>query len=127
MDMLGGKPLPWFSINDSEKLVSASDPLEIFYADVPPELQTASVAALKPHSYRTMFSKTTWEPWRTIPSTYLYCTADKAIPIEVQRGMVEATKAKWESETVEGASHSPFLSQPAKVTEAVRRAAGESV
>ena len=75
-----------------------------------------------------MHSPCTYAAWRDVPSTYLYCLQDAAIPIEIQKAMVEGTASGTgiKTETVD-ASHSPFLSKPDEVTAAIRRAAGEVV
>jgi pimeloyl-ACP methyl ester carboxylesterase len=58
--------------------------------------------------------------WRSIPSTYVVCTQDRAILPELQRRMARHTDEviEWE------ASHSPFASQPALVAELFARLAG---
>jgi hypothetical protein len=71
---------------------------------------------LKPHSYKTFYSEVSVEPWMTIPSAYLLCGKDNAIPVQAQEGMVNMAKEKNPKafdlvETCD-ASHSPFLSMP---------------
>lgn len=65
-----------------------------------------------------MFSEVTVEAWKDIPSAYLVCTKDNAIPLPIQEGMIAGaqganSKAFDIVEKVE-ASHSPFLSLPEK-------------
>lgn len=76
------------------------------------------------HSYQTLHSKCTYAAWKKVPSTYLYCLQDAAIPIAIQRMMVEETARGYSfaTETVD-ASHSPFYTVPDKVAEAIQRAA----
>lgn len=124
MDALQGKPLPWFSISEDEMLVNPATPIETFYGDV--EHPNEHVEMLKPHSYRTFFSKVTYPAWKSVPRTYLLCEKDEAIPIHAQKGMVENSGVEWKVESVD-ASHSPFLSMPEEVARSIRRAAGESV
>lgn len=124
MDALQGKPLPWFGVSEDEKTVVANTPIEIFYKDVPnPEKW---VEVLKPHSYRSFFSRATYPGWKHVPRTYLLCEKDMAIPIHAQKGMVENSGVEWRTESID-ASHSPFLSMPEEVANSVRRAAGESI
>lgn len=53
--------------------------------------------------------------WRDVPSTYIVCSDDRAIPPDLQRRMSERA-----SSTIEWAtSHSPFASQPALVAETI--------
>jgi len=124
MDALQGKPLPWFQISEDGQTVTPATPVETFYNDVQNAEQYPEI--LKPHSYRTFFSKVTYPAWQHVPSTYLLCEKDMAIPLHAQKGMVEGSGGKIKAETVD-ASHSPFLSMPEEVANSIRRAAGESV
>lgn len=69
---------------------------------------------LKTHSYQTFYSEVSVEPWMTIPSAYLFCEKDNAIPIQAQESMVAMAKAKNPNsfDLIErcNAGHSPFLS-----------------
>ena len=75
----------------------------------------------------TVFSSpVTYEPWLDIPCAFMICTLDNAIPVGLQRGMVGFLKgASPYPVTVAEieASHSPFISVPQKVVEAVDIAA----
>jgi pimeloyl-ACP methyl ester carboxylesterase len=126
MDALNNKPLPWFQINDAQDTVTPATPIETFYNDV--KEPQKYVDMLKPHSYRTFASRVTYPGWQYVPSTYLLCEKDEAIPIQAQKGMVEGAQqagADMKVETVD-ASHSPFMSMPEEVARSIRRAAGES-
>ena len=61
--------------------------------------------------------------WKELPSTYVVCTQDAAVPPAAQEAM--AARAQ----TVEhlDASHSPFLSRPDETAEIVALAALERV
>lgn len=121
----GGGDLPWFQVSDDRFLVNPATPRETFYNDM--DESDASVAAgeLKPHSYQTFHSKITFEAWRHVPSTYLYCLKDNAIPLAVQKWMVEdIAKGVTIRTEVLNASHSPFYTDPILVAAAIRKAAG---
>ncbi|KAJ5640035.1 uncharacterized protein N7484_007897 [Penicillium longicatenatum] len=124
----GGNDLPWFRVSDDKLEVNVADPEKIFYNDCNDAQVERAVAALKSHSYQAFHSVCTYAAWKNIPSTYLYCLQDAAIPLTVQKMMVEGTAKGFgmRTETVD-ASHSPFISQPDELTAAIRRAAGESV
>jgi hypothetical protein len=55
--------------------------------------------------------------WETIPSTYVICEADNAIPVATQE--LIATRADDVQRL--STSHSPFLSQPAALAGLIRR------
>ncbi|KAJ5378520.1 alpha/beta-hydrolase [Penicillium cosmopolitanum] len=124
----GGKDLPWFMVSDDRLEVHPAGPEKIFYNDCNESQVTEAVAALRPHSYQTFHRPCTYAAWKTVPSTYLYCTQDEAIPIGVQRLLVEGTAQGYaiRTESLE-ASHSPFYSQPDGMTAAIQRAAGDNV
>ncbi|KAH7369821.1 prolyl aminopeptidase-like protein [Rhexocercosporidium sp. MPI-PUGE-AT-0058] len=114
MATLGGEPLPWFEIDGD--VLNPANPQEIFYNDLTPSAAAPHIAALKQHSYPTLASKLTTAPWKTIPSTYILCEKDNAIPLQGQEGMIagareEAPEAFDVVERCE-AGHSPFLSKP---------------
>jgi pimeloyl-ACP methyl ester carboxylesterase len=128
MSTLGGKDLPWWAVSDDKLEINPIDPEKIFYNDCDPGQVSSAVAALKPHSYQTLFSPCTYAAWRDVPSTYLYCTQDAAIPLAVQKQMVEETaKGTGMKTELVDASHSPFISQPEALARTIRRAAGENV
>lgn len=85
---------------------------------------------LKPHAYRTFYSKVSAEPWRQIPSTYILCENDNAIPLMAQEGMIAGAreKAPGAFDVVERctSSHTPFAStsQPEKLASWLVKAAG---
>ncbi|KAJ5537739.1 hypothetical protein N7494_007218 [Penicillium frequentans] len=124
----GGNDLPWFRVADDKLEVNVADPDKVFYNDCDDVQVEHAVASLRPHSYQSFHSVCTYAAWKHIPSTYLYCLQDAAIPLAVQKMMVEGTAKGFGmgTETVD-ASHSPFISQPDELTSAIRRAAGESI
>lgn len=120
----GGKDLPWFDVSEDKLEVKPMTPEHIFYNDMPDDLVKSSVASLRPHSYQCFHSPVKVASWQTIPSTYLYCLQDNAIPMFVQKMMVEETAkgSGMRTETID-ASHSPFHSMPDETAAAIQRAA----
>ncbi len=96
--------------------VNPSNPHDIFYNDLSPSASAPYISALKTHSYLTFASTVTVAPWKTVPSTYILCEKDNAIPVPGQDGMIAAAKqvVPESFDVVERcqASHSPFLSVP---------------
>ena len=124
MGAFGGEPLPWFLISDDQLEVNPATPAETFYNDLPDEVVKSCVADLKPFSYQAFHSPVKGASWKNIPSTYLHCLQDNALPYSAQRNMVEETAAGsgMRTETLD-ASHSPFLSMPDETAAAIQRAA----
>ncbi|KAB2575849.1 putative prolyl aminopeptidase protein [Lasiodiplodia theobromae] len=131
MDYIGGKPMPWFDVDESNNTVLPLTPHPTFYGDVDPALADVSAATLRPHSYATFFNPVGPNPaWKFVPCTYLVCEDDAATPVEAQDSMIEYARANGcQLDCVERvkASHSPFLSQPEWTAAAIRRACGEEV
>ncbi|THV45161.1 hypothetical protein BGAL_0522g00020 [Botrytis galanthina] len=127
MGALNHNPLPWMIISPDSRAVTCSDPYEIFYNDVSRNEAQKYVEMLKEHSYKTFDSPVTTEPWRHIPSTFVVCEEDKAIPLEAQLGMIRGAQeiAEGSFGTIErtNAGHSPFISQPEWLAEKLIKAA----
>ena len=114
---------------EQEPWVTTKTPVSTFYHDIPTPVAEVWASKLVKHSYATLFVGTKSAAWRTIPSTYLICEDDRAIPNFVQEGMVKACQDAGAPMVTERifASHSPFLVKPDEVVAFVRRAAGEGV
>jgi pimeloyl-ACP methyl ester carboxylesterase len=124
----GGNDLPWFDVSEDKTTVRPKTPKEIFYNDLDKKTADEWVNALEPHSYQTFYSPLTYAAWKHVPSTYLYCLQDVAIPLHIQKMMVEETAkgVDFKTDTL-NAGHSPFLSMPEEMAKSIRRAAGEEL
>lgn len=74
-------------------------------------------------------SPATAASWKTIPTAYLVCELDRAIPLQAQLAMTDAVRdagAQIEVERIE-AGHSPFLSKVGETVRWVRGVAGEEL
>jgi len=122
----GGNDLPWYNVSDDKTEINPMTPEKIFYNDMPQDMVRKWVAKLRPHSYQTLHSKVEHAMWRTVPSTYLYCLQDNAIPIAVQELMVKewagGAGVTIRTETVD-AAHSPFFTKPDEMAVAIVKAA----
>ncbi|KAI9052432.1 hypothetical protein LZ554_003778 [Drepanopeziza brunnea f. sp. 'monogermtubi'] len=78
----GGQNLPWMEVDGDA--ARPTDPKELFYNDLSPEAAAPHIAAIRHHSFRTFSSRLTVAPWKTIPSTYVVCEKDNAIPVQGQ-------------------------------------------
>lgn len=119
----GGQDLPWFKISQDRLEVLPDNPQKIFYNDLPEEKAQDLVKQIKPQSYQVMHSKLSYAAWKHVPCTYLYCSRDMAIPLEVQKMMVNETAGGVDMRTDEiDAGHSPFLSKPREMAESIIKA-----
>ena len=85
----------------------------IFYADCDPTAADSFVAQLVPEAAAGFSQTPRAVAWRTRPSTYVVCTADRALAPGLQRNLALrcTTSVEWPT------SHSPFVSRPELVTE----------
>jgi pimeloyl-ACP methyl ester carboxylesterase len=81
-----------------------------------------AVSQLGYRSYASMRQPLTETAWRTIPSTYVSCERDNALPVAVQEVLAERADDVQRLST----SHSPFLSQPAALARLIRRSLARS-
>ncbi|KAF5014729.1 hypothetical protein F66182_14193 [Fusarium sp. NRRL 66182] len=124
LDKLGDQPLPWFDITKDGLTVwpATGEAEKLFFNDLETSEADRWVKAMRPHSYKTFSSKTTYAAYKKIPSTYFLCTNDNSLPFENQQKMVAESGANFTTVTFD-ASHSPFLSKPDEVFRAVQEAA----
>jgi pimeloyl-ACP methyl ester carboxylesterase len=81
----------------------------VFYHDMTPEAQQTAISKLKPHAKPSFLEPATFEPWHEVPSMYLYCDKDAALPLFVQESFAQ-TLGNPVTFHVD-ASHSGFLSK----------------
>ena len=78
-----------------------------------PEAQKQAIAALKPHCMKASLEPALYECWHDLPSMYLFCDQDQALPLPVQEGFARTLGSPVTYHT--DASHSAFLSVPEEV------------
>lgn len=110
---------PWIEVDAPAGVCRPLTPERVFYADVEPALAARAIARLVPHSLASVLVPQTAAAWRELPSSYLLCERDQALPLSAQEALAERTG------TVERvpAGHSPFLSHPAELAGFLARAA----
>lgn len=100
-------------------VITGDNPAAVFAQISPPELVASAMARLvaEPHGPRSEKLRLTPQGWGALPRTYVECTADRTIPISSQRRM-QAMSPGARVVTLD-ADHSPFLSRPAELAEAL--------
>ncbi|TVY83293.1 Methylesterase [Lachnellula suecica] len=127
-DKIGGQiPPSW--IFDEEGNMWLEEYTSIMYHDLDPEDAKYWVSKLKHHSYATITDTVKSAAYQKIPSAYLICEDDRAIPVKSQEDMIEDANKDGADFEVERlfVSHSPYLAKPDAVAGFLRRAAGESL
>jgi pimeloyl-ACP methyl ester carboxylesterase len=112
---LGGEVPPWQEI--SETHVRVTTPEAVFYNGVDPELTAQAVARLHLQSTSALTQPLSRAAWTELPSTYVVCEQDQAIPVVAQ----EAMSARADTVVRLDSGHSPFLSQPAELAAVLRK------
>ncbi|OPG07545.1 alpha/beta fold hydrolase [Microbispora sp. GKU 823] len=92
--------------------VSEAAARHMFYGGCTEEQTIRAAARITPEHVRTVAAPVTRAAWHDIPSTYVVCLRDQAIPAQAQRAMAERAAARVEIDT----AHSPMLSHPAELT-----------
>jgi pimeloyl-ACP methyl ester carboxylesterase len=114
LGLMGGQPQPWYE--EREDHLRVTTPEEIFYNGVSPELTASSVAALRLQSRSSFEQPLTRAAWREVPSTYVICDADRAVPPGAQEMLAQRAGTVHHLP----AGHSPFLSHPQDVAALLR-------
>jgi pimeloyl-ACP methyl ester carboxylesterase len=111
LDQFGGKVSSWVQVDPETGNSRVLDAVPVFYADVDREGAEGYAARLAPQNLKSFVDRLTQAAWEGIPSTYVVCTQDQAIPHAVQQAMSARAGAVRTLES----SHSPFMSQPGEV------------
>jgi pimeloyl-ACP methyl ester carboxylesterase len=123
LSLVGGVHPPYWDVHEEPRgradhgYFEAAQAVEALYGDVEPSLAQRSVARLGRQSLASVTQPLTQAAWRTVPSTYILCEQDMAIPLPLQEAM--ATRAERAVRLRSG--HSPFLSQPAELARVLRQ------
>lgn len=115
-DVAGRTPPAWQVPNPDGKTMSAQ---EVFYNTCAPEIADAAAAQLRPHTIASFVEPVRSVGWRDVPSTYVICDLDHAIPVPAQEAMSAhaGTTHRLQSD------HSPFLTDPDAVADLIRAVA----
>ncbi|GIJ46577.1 peptidase M13 [Virgisporangium aliadipatigenens] len=98
---------------------------ETFYHDVEERLAEAALSYVSPEGPAAMAVETltvTPERYGSVPHSYIVCTEDRVVPAALQRLFVreiDAVSAKSTRVVELVSSHSPFLSMPGKLVDAI--------
>lgn len=92
------------------------------FADDVPEAQTRLDATTqRPLNTEALNGRASEPAWKTVPSSFVFPSADNNIPVEAHRFMADRAGAV-ETVEIDGASHALPVSQPAAVADVILRA-----
>jgi pimeloyl-ACP methyl ester carboxylesterase len=119
-DAAGAGPAPWVHPRPDGTAVLRSDHLqELFFSDCDNETFAEALTRATPQPLAAFGQPVRRVAWREVPSTYVVCAEDRAIPAAGQR--VHSAKATHIVELACG--HHPFLSQPEALAQIIADAA----
>jgi len=105
----------WWQVAPDQSRLTANTPENVFYNTCAPDVASAAVKELRTQSLPSFNQPITQVGWREIPSAYIICELDNAIPLFAQEAMSgrasEAVRMKTD--------HSPFLSTPVELAEVI--------
>ena len=113
----GGKPPPWQIIDGD--LVTPVTPHATFYGDVDSHEADRAVDQLLPTSMSAFTETLNSAAWKTIPSSYIVCEQDHAIPVFLQEQMALRASTTYRLSS----SHSPFLSRTSDLVALIEKIA----
>lgn len=107
----------WTALGDDVWVVGPNTATELFFHDVPPDLAAWATQRLRPQSYRVMNELTPLDAWPAVDAAGIVCADDRAInPDWVRTAYAERLGIR--PIELPGA-HSPFLTRPAELAEAI--------
>ncbi|WP_437968095.1 alpha/beta hydrolase [Sorangium sp. So ce260] len=119
LSAIGGQDPPWWITSaDGRLLLPPESARDVFYNDCTDEVAAAAVAALLPQSRASFAQPLSAAAWQELPSTYVICERDNAVPVFAQEAMSQRARRVRRLD----ASHSPFLSRPDDVVALVHDA-----
>jgi pimeloyl-ACP methyl ester carboxylesterase len=89
---------------------------ELFYGDSDAATSAVLAAKLRPMPLVGFSPAASAPAWKSVPSTYIVCTNDGALPPDAQRWMAQRADEVVEWPT----DHSPFVTRPEAIAELVR-------
>jgi pimeloyl-ACP methyl ester carboxylesterase len=101
----------WIELNPEATSHIATRTEDVLYADCPPEVAAAAGARLTRQSVAAIGTPQSAPAWKTVPSTYVVCELDRAVPPPAQ----DAMSARAGTVHRLPSSHSPFFSKPDEV------------
>jgi pimeloyl-ACP methyl ester carboxylesterase len=105
----------WWQVSADKVRLTARTPENIFYNKCTPEISQRAVTELRSQSLLAFNQPITKVSWKEIPSTYIICEQDNAIPLFAQEAMSQRATESLRMDS----DHSPFLSAPQELAKLI--------
>lgn len=96
-----------------------AQPETLLFGDLSDDEKTQWLAKLQPQPAQGWDDKVSYTGWKDVPSVYLVCEGDNALPVPLQEQLATLAGSKVERCS---AGHIPQVSQPARVVEVIKAA-----
>jgi pimeloyl-ACP methyl ester carboxylesterase len=106
----------WLDIHGDQGYMNALRPEEALYNDVTPAAARTYIAALRHQSLSSGLEALTDAVWQHIPTSYVVCDHDRAMPAAIQEAMARRTGRVHHLTS----GHSPFVSRPSELADLIR-------
>lgn len=116
LGLRGGVQPDWWLTSEDGRTLLPDDPAHVFFADCPPDVAARAVARLRPQRRDVFTQELRSAAWQSVPSSYVVCERDNAIPPALQERMAERAGTVSRMDC----GHSPFLARPAELTAIVQ-------
>ena len=107
----------WWQVSEDKSYLTAGTPEKIFYNTCSPEVAAQASAQLRKQSLLAFNQPIIEVAWKEIPSTYIICEQDNAIPLFAQ----EAMSGRATEVVRINSDHSPFLSSAVELAEVINK------
>ncbi|KAJ6090288.1 hypothetical protein N7486_009103 [Penicillium sp. IBT 16267x] len=111
------QPLPFAVVEGGSS--HCAQPEILLLGDVPVNEQAGWLAAFEPQPAEGWDDTVSYTGWKDVPSVYLICEGDNALPVSLQEQLAALAGSEIERCS---AGHLPMLSQPDVVAKVVKRA-----
>ena len=96
-----------------------SQPDTLLFNDIPEDEKAKWLSTLKPQPGQGWDDVVSYTGWKDVPSTYLICEEDRALPVQLQEQLAGLASSKIERCS---SGHVPQVSEPRRVMEVIKSA-----
>ena len=108
---------------DGSLLFSPQTALDCFYQETPEDVAGPASLRMRPTAAVGMAATPGFDPWKSVPTTYIVCERDRAVSADMQRVMAKKAGRVESIDT----DHSPFVSRPEEFHRILVSIAGDPV
>ena len=108
LGLRGGTEPGWWRTSEDGRTLLPDNPKHVFFNDCEPDVAERAAAALVPQRKDVFRQEIFAAAWQRVPSTYVICERDNALPPSLQEQMAERAGTVHRLDS----GHSAFLSRP---------------